>query len=272
MTTTTYRARVVRGVTAVALLAGALIAGPVGAPAAAATTCPGMQLTLSNADGADTWIGVDDDLELRLNGTTIFSNNDEIATNLDPIHFTAAHGDQLRVIASNSTIYGGHEYIASLVLYCDANASTQVLEATATEYASGGYGEVFFDRTYTIEFAEAAAYDFVGFLQPIDNLPVLNSVRAGSAVPVKFSLSGDQGLAIFASGYPRSQANDCGSTAGVDPVEETVSAGSSSLSYDATSDTYTYVWKTDKVWAGTCRQLVLALDDGTFHRANFAFK
>ena len=36
-------------------------------------------------------------------------------------------------------------------------------------------------------------------------------------------------------------------------------------------DQYTYVWKTNKAWAGTCRQLVVKLDDGTYHRANFNF-
>lgn len=97
-------------------------------------------------------------------------------------------------------------------------------------------------------------------------------VKAGSAVPVKFSLSGDQGLNIFEAGYPKSQQIACDSTATVDGIEQTVTAGSSSLSYDATTDTYTYVWKTEKAWAGTCRQLVVKLNDGTFHRANFKFK
>ena len=43
----------------------------------------------------------------------------------------------------------------------------------------------------------------------------------------------------------------------------TVTAGSSSLSYDATLDQYTYVWKTDKAWFGTCRQLTVRLNDAT---------
>ncbi|HET8768324.1 MAG TPA: PxKF domain-containing protein [Pedococcus sp.] len=47
--------------------------------------------------------------------------------------------------------------------------------------------------------------------------------------------------------------------------------GGSSLQYDAATGTYTYVWKSDKAWAGSCRQLVVKLDDGTLHRANFKF-
>lgn len=119
-------------------------------------------------------------------------------------------------------------------------------------------------------------YNFSGFFSPVDNPGpgptfVFNVAKAGSAIPVKFSLSGDQGLNIFAAGYPKSDAIQCDSSAQLDGIEETVTAGSSSLSYDLATDTYTYVWKTNKTWANTCRQLVLKLNDGTFHRANFKF-
>jgi probable HAF family extracellular repeat protein len=112
---------------------------------------------------------------------------------------------------------------------------------------------------------------FEGFYQPVDNLPTLNKTKAGSAIPVKFSLGGDKGLDIFAAGYPKSRQIDCDSTAPLDAIEETATAGSNSLSYDATTDRYTYVWKTDKAWANTCRQLVVKLADDTEHLANFKF-
>jgi hypothetical protein len=115
-------------------------------------------------------------------------------------------------------------------------------------------------------------YTFGGFLQPVDPLPMLNSMKAGAAVPVKFSLGGNFGLDIFQPGYPKSDVMACDSTALVDGVEETMTAGGSSLAYDATSNTYSYVWKTEKAWAGTCRQLVLKLADGSAQRANFRFK
>ena len=47
------------------------------------------------------------------------------------------------------------------------------------------------------------------FFPPINNDPVVNSVKARSVVPVKFSLGGDQGLNIFASGFPTSQQVAC---------------------------------------------------------------
>jgi hypothetical protein len=89
---------------------------------------------------------------------------------------------------------------------------------------------------------------------------------------VKFKLGGDKGLNIFATGYPASQIIPCDSTAPVDAVEATSTAGGSSLTYDPSTQTYTYVWKTEKPWGGTCRQLVVKLNDGSYHRANFQLK
>ena len=64
----------------------------------------------------------------------------------------------------------------------------------------------------------------------------------------------------------------CDTQAPLDEIEETVSAGQSGLSYDPASGRYTYVWKTDTKWAGSCRQLVVRLADGSEHRANFSFR
>jgi hypothetical protein len=117
-------------------------------------------------------------------------------------------------------------------------------------------------------------YNFTGFFPPVDNTPTLNLVKAGSAIPVKFSLSGNQGLDIFAwlEGYPKSQQIACDTSATLDEIEQTVNAGGSSLSYDPVTDQYTYVWKTDKAWSRTCRQLQVKLNDAMTYRANFKFK
>ncbi len=115
-------------------------------------------------------------------------------------------------------------------------------------------------------------YDFDGFFRPVDNPDVLNRARAGRAIPVKFSLSGDQGVDVFADGYPKSRRIHCRSTAPRGNLKRTATAGGSDLSYDAALDRYNYVWKTKKAWAGTCRQLVVKLNDDTAHRATFKFR
>lgn len=114
-------------------------------------------------------------------------------------------------------------------------------------------------------------YDFDGFFRPVDMGNVVNSVKAGSAVPIKFSLHGNQGLDIVAAGSPTLTLTACTAGASVDAIEETVTAGGSTLTYDAVTDQYVYVWKTVKTWSGKCGTFALTLDDGTTHTAKFSF-
>jgi hypothetical protein len=125
----------------------------------------------------------------------------------------------------------------------------------------------------TIRNDDSTGFNFTGFFQPIDNSPTVNTVNAGQAIPVKFSLGGYQGMGIFSAGYPVSQMIPCSAGSSTDAIEETVTAGTSNLSYDATNDQYKYVWKTDRAWKGTCRKLILKFSDGvTTREARFQFK
>ncbi|MEU1879937.1 PxKF domain-containing protein [Streptosporangium sp. NPDC020072] len=95
--------------------------------------------------------------------------------------------------------------------------------------------------------------------------PETMSGKAGSAVPIKFSLGGDRGTDVFAPGYPASQQVACDTGKPIGPAEPTRNPGNSKISYGGGQ--YNYVWKTDKSWSDTCRQLQLKLDDGTGHFA-----
>jgi hypothetical protein len=99
----------------------------------------------------------------------------------------------------------------------------------------------------------------------------VNLVNAGSAIPVKFSLGGNRGLAIFAAGYPRVTTIACTSGVATDEIETTVTASGSGLQYDPTTGLYTYTWKTTKNWSG-CRRLELLFVDGSLRVADFRFK
>jgi uncharacterized repeat protein (TIGR01451 family) len=138
---------------------------------------------------------------------------------------------------------------------------TTTVNVTATDDAN---------NSSTCSFTVTVLYDFTGFFAPVDNLPTLNVVNAGRGVPVKFSLSGNKGLGIFAANSPSTISINCDGSAPQVDVQETVTAGGSSLSYSP--DTYNYVWKTESSWAGTCRQLTVKLNDGSVHTANFKFR
>lgn len=121
-------------------------------------------------------------------------------------------------------------------------------------------------------FTVTVRYNFKGFFPPVSNGSEVNVVDAGSAVPVKFSLSGDHGQEIFAQGFPASGVVTCNSTDPPSQLQEVVMADTTNLSYDAKSDQYQYLWKTESSWAETCRQLIIKLNDGSAHRASFKFK
>jgi hypothetical protein len=120
--------------------------------------------------------------------------------------------------------------------------------------------------------AVRSSYRFGGFLAPVNAPPVVNTLRAGAGVPVRFRLGGNQGLAIFANGYPVARTVACDPDARTDEVERTVQADRSRLSYDGGTDVYTFTWKTEASWSGQCRRLILRLADGIEHTALFRFR
>jgi hypothetical protein len=115
-------------------------------------------------------------------------------------------------------------------------------------------------------------YEFGGFHAPVKNPPNLNKATAGQSIPLKFSLAGDQGLEVIAEGYPVSQRVDCATLAALGDRLATQLARKSRLSYARGNGWYSYVWKTDRGWAGTCRVLIVQLADATQHLAYFQFK
>jgi hypothetical protein len=117
-----------------------------------------------------------------------------------------------------------------------------------------------------------ALYPFTGFQPPVANPPTVNAENAGRAIPITFSLGGNQGLGIIVPGYPTVTPVNCKSLAATGSAVPTSTAGNSELGYDAGPNTYTYAWKTDKSLGGTCQVFTLLLIDGSDHEAYFQFK
>jgi hypothetical protein len=104
------------------------------------------------------------------------------------------------------------------------------------------------------------------FLAPVENPPALNIATAGSAVPIRFSLLGSRGRDAIEPGYPQTEPTDCATGSPSGPPEETDGT------LRVAGDEYVYVWKTKMSWRRSCRALMVALNDGTVHLANFAFR
>ena len=106
---------------------------------------------------------------------------------------------------------------------------------------------------------------FSGFLAP---LAKPKDQKAGSTIPVKFRLDTDFGLGILPAGYPQSRPVSCSTGAPLGPATPT----SSDTGLTFQIDHYEYAWKTNTTWSGTCRELIVKLDDNTVHTATISFK
>jgi len=127
-------------------------------------------------------------------------------------------------------------------------------------------------------FTQSVQYIFVGFLPPVDNLPIWNSAKGGQTIPIKWQLTDNNGTIICdlntlatPNGLTSIQTMCPGGAAVIDPIEEVLaSPGSTVFRCDGTQ--FIYNWQTSKSWAGTCRILTVRLADGTTHTAQFTFK
>jgi hypothetical protein len=187
----------------------------------------------------------------------------------------------------NTNLFSAQPTISAngTLTYTPATGAVGTATVTVKAHDNGGGADTSAAQTFKIN----VTYNWTGFFQPIDNNPdqtgdltkvtVYNSAKAGQAIPIKFNLSGNQGLSIFATKndagvattYPRSvkvQCPDSGDT--VDPIE-TYSSSNAGLQYDSTANQYIYTWKTATSLASSCQMLDLKLADGTHHYAYFKF-
>ena len=115
-------------------------------------------------------------------------------------------------------------------------------------------------------------YDFEAFLWPVRNRPRVNTWVAGRSVPIRFELSGNQGLDVIEDGWPQVAVVGCDFSAEPEAGEPARHPRwFRELVYRKSKKRYVMVWQTERRWAGTCRQFMLKLEDGTVRRADFKF-
>lgn len=117
------------------------------------------------------------------------------------------------------------------------------------------------------------AYQFVGFLSPLENPPVVNMAKAGRTIPVKFQLIDEYGSYISDLGAVTGiwyQATPCGGTS-QNEVYGTDTSGSSGLRYDMDANQFIYTWKTEKGITG-CFSLIMELYGFDQHVVDFELK
>ena len=188
--------------------------------------------------------------------------------------------------------YNGSVTVASAELYdplsgtftSTVSMSTPRLLQTATLLDNGKVlvagGGISQNNWAVLDSAELYTYPnyvFSGFFSPVDNIPTVNTAKAGQTIPFKWQITDSSGVGIsdpssFAglSSYPIS----CGYFSyGVTDAIEEVASGNSSLQY--LGDGYwQFNWKTPKTYllpAQQCRVVMVNLSDGISHYAFFTF-
>ena len=126
----------------------------------------------------------------------------------------------------------------------------------------GNYTVGYVNGTFTIN-----AWTITGFYQPVDMPPVVNTVKGGSTVPLKFN--------IYAGNMERTSVSDVqGGTCQLfqtncsggpeDPIGDLPNTGGTALRYDTTGHQFIQNWQTPK-GANQCYVVRMTAIDGSGH-------
>jgi hypothetical protein len=172
---------------------------------------------------------------------------------------------------------GGSATFSTSTLSAGKRKITAVYSGDDNFYATGATA-----GSTAPEYEQWVQYNFIGFLQPVDNPGVLNNVwntvKAGQTIPIKWQLM-DYNNNIICDlstlkpsplGLTSIQVKCPNGPVVTDAIETVLdNAGSTVFRCDGTQ--FIYNWQTLKSWGGTCRVMTVRLADDTEHSANFSF-
>jgi hypothetical protein len=185
-------------------------------------------------------------------------------------HGTALSNTQLNAIVKgvdNSVLAGNSVYTPAAGTVLSAGTHTLKVDFTPTDTVNYKGASKTVQITITV-----SLYNFGnGFYQPVDNR-ILNGVKGGSTVPMKFEvfqgLSGNELKSTSAIKTWSTTEVDCdtAATTGEDAIEE-YTTGNTSLRFDTTGDYFILNWQAPKASqsapVGTCYQVSIVANDGS---------
>ncbi|MFQ6171430.1 PxKF domain-containing protein [Oryzobacter sp. R7] len=142
--------------------------------------------------------------------------------------------------------------------------------ATASATWSGDVNHT--GSTGSATFKIASWWTLKGFYQPVDMNNVLNTVKGGSTVPLKFEVfAGSTEKTTVDAVKSLAYAETSCTLATITDDIETVATGGTALRYDSTAGQFIYNWKTPST-AGKCYRVTMTTADGGTLMAYFKLK
>ena len=146
-----------------------------------------------------------------------------------------------------------------------STVGTHTMTATAVDNAGNRETS---SRSYSV-----LAWTARGFYSPVDMNGVVNTVKAGSTVPLKFEVfAGSTELTDVAIVSEIKVSKITVPTATPTDEIEITATGGTSLRYDSIGGQFIYNWSTKGLTAGQCYQITLKLQDGSTIVAYFKMR
>ena len=182
-------------------------------------------------------------------------------------------------VSGTSLVFGGFwtsYYYNGLIYGTDLARGIDVVRLDPSEFLSQAdldlAAQPQFDRMNAQLQEKVVWYDWEGFSGTFANPPALNQTDSRTVQTFWFRLGGDRGLDVL-EGTPQSRRIDCETKQPLGGFSPAETPNWDSLSFHAPTQRYYYPWKTPRGndYAGTCREFVLTLSNGSSHSAWLQF-
>ncbi|MEV4689401.1 OmpL47-type beta-barrel domain-containing protein [Microbacterium sp. LWH3-1.2] len=249
--------------------------------------------------GEGAWSAYSSPVSIPEGATTFSYRATDEAGNVSEVGQLPVSVDTVAPVTSAVVSPGSGAVLAGSAVSATFSASDETSGVALTEYSTDGGASWVAATAAGVSFTEVGAYvvkfrsvdaagnveearevtlsvvqprTFRGFYAPVDMAGVVNVVKGGSTVPLKFELFfGEEELtSTTAIESLRTVQHSCDPAAPSDEIESLV-AGGTSLSYDVEAGQFQYNWKTSKGTTG-CFDVIVRSTDGVELKAQFRLK
>ena len=184
-----------------------------------------------------------------------------------------------KIVGANFTVNATGGASGNAVTFAAAGSCTvsgntvQITGVGTCTITASQAGNSNYNAAPNVQQSFSATYNFTGFASPVDNNNVLNTAKAGQAIPLKWRLTDASGNPVtnLSSVKVTATSLNCALGTTTDLLEE-YAAGASSLQ-NLGDGYYQFNWKSPTTYANSCKTLNVDMGEGAAvtHTALFKF-